>query len=426
MSGSAVLAVGPGIAKEPGFAEKSFAVMVLLYSTGAFLPLLQAGLNRGSDVWTGGLLTNALWISVYCVSLFLLLRNFDAPFAGVKGNWVILVLLSLATASILWSDAPILTLLRCIALYGTTVISLYFSCRYGTRELMTLSAWALGIAGTCSVFFVIFFPGYGIGSGDVQGDWLGIYGQKNNLGATMSIGFLVSLLLFRFTRPRRYRYLFLAVFMLIVVFRSDSTSSLVICAVLPVVIWASRVTFAPSPRQRWRRIGVVVLALSLVWVVALNFEGVTEALGRDAQLTGRTTIWVLVYQAIQEKPLLGYGYQAFWRGDEGPGGDIWEKIGQNLFYSHNGVLEVWLGLGLVGVLAFTATFVFLIVKTLHLLRKRLCLDSVWPWLFLCYLFLSNLTEASFMRSNTLPWILFSIVVLGFSRDIKISPSKLVL
>jgi O-antigen ligase len=161
-------------------------------------------------------------------------------------------------------------------------------------------------------------------------------------------------------------------------------------------------------------------------VVALNFEGVTEALGRDAQLTGRTTIWVLVYQAIQEKPLLGYGYQAFWRGDEGLGGDIWEKIGQNFFYSHNGVLEVWLGLGLVGVLAFTATFVFLIVKTLHLLRKRFCLDSVWPWLFLCYLFLSNLTEASFMRSNTLPWILFSIVVLGFSRDIKISPSKLVL
>jgi O-antigen ligase len=196
------------------------------------------------------------------------------------------------------------------------------------------------------------------------------------------------------------------------------------------------VTLALSSRLTWRRIGVAVLAMSLVWVVVLNseevtnaignnVEEVTNALGKDVTLTGRTAIWVLVYQAIQEKPLLGYGYEAFWRGDEGPGGDIWEKYGQNLFYSHNGFLEVWLGLGLIGLMAFTASFVFLIVRTLHFVRKRFCLDTVWPWLFLCYLFLSNLTEASFMKTNTLPWILFSIVVLDFYRDLRISNTKLV-
>jgi exopolysaccharide production protein ExoQ len=438
MSDPITLAVGRETVKKPGSTEKLFAVSVLLYSTGAFLPLLQAGRTRdsGTGIWMGALLTNALWISVYCISLFLLRRDFKDQFTRVKSNWVILPLLGLATASILWSDAPFLTILRCMALYGTTVISLYFSWRYGTRELMNLSAWALGIAGACSIFFVIFFPRYGIGTGDSQGDWLGIYGQKNNLGAAMSIGFLISLLLFRFTRPRRYRYLFLAGFMLILVFGADSTSSIVICAALPVIIWITRVTLALSLHLTRRRIGIGVLAMSLVCVVALNSEDVTNALGNDVEavinalgkdvtLSGRTAIWVLVYQAIQDKPILGYGYEAFWRGDEGPGGDIWEKYGQNLFYSHNGFLEVWLGLGLVGVMAFTALFVFSIVRTLHFVRNRFCLDTVWPWLFLCYLFLSNLTEATFMKTNTLAWILFSIVALGFSKNTRISNIKLV-
>jgi O-antigen ligase len=393
-----------------------------VYSTGAFIPVLQAGQSRDSGIWMGSLLTNTLWLSIYCISLYLLCKNFDAPFEQVKGNWVILVLLGLAFASIIWSEVPLLTALRCGTLLGTVIISLYISCRYGTRELMNLSAWALGIAGACSAFFIIFFPRAGIGSGDFEGDWLGIYGQKNNLGGAMSLGFLVFVLLFRFTRPRRYRYLFLAVFMLALVLGSNSTSSMVVCAALPAILWITRATLVPSPSLTWRRIGIMVLAVSLAWMIVPNFEQVTNALDRDVTLTGRTVMWGLVYQAIQEKPLLGYGYESFWRGDEGLGGEIWGKVGQNLFYSHNGFLEIWLGLGLVGVLAFTSAFVFSIVMALYFIRKRFFLYTVWPWLLLCYLFLSNLTEASFMRANTLPWILFLIVVIDFSKDLSRVPS----
>jgi exopolysaccharide production protein ExoQ len=423
MTNSIMLAAGREGAKKPGLAEKLFAVSVLLYSTGAFLPWLQAGLIRDSGNWMGALLTNGLWVLGYCISLFLLFRNFQSPFAHVKGNWVLLVLLGLAATSIVWSDVPLLTILRCVTLSGTTVISLYFSCRYGTRELMSLVAWALGIAGVCSALLIILYSHSGIGSGDFEGDWLGIYGQKNNLGAAMSIGFLVFTLLFGFTRPRRYTYLFLAGLMLVLVFGSNSASSIVVCAALPAILWITWAIVVPSPRLIWRRLGVVILAVSVVWVVALNFEEVTNALDRDVTLTGRTAIWVLVGQAIQEKPLLGYGYESFWRGDEGPGGEIWEKVGQNLFYSHNGFLEIWLGLGLVGVVAFTASFVFLIGRALGLVRRRFCLDTVWPWLFLSYLFLSNFTEVSFMRSNTLPWILFTVLVLDLSKDRRISTTS---
>jgi O-antigen ligase len=404
--------------KTPGITEKLFAIAVLLYSTGAFLPFLQPGRDPDSGVWMGTLVTNVLWSLTYCISFFLLLRNFQSPFASVKRNWILLALLGLATTSILWSDVPVLSMLRCVALYGTTVISLYFSRRYGTPEFLILCAWALAIAGCCSVLMVIFVPRYGIGTGEFQGDWLGIYGQKNNLGAAMSVGFLVSILLYRFIRPRRYRYLLLSVFTLALVFLSDSTTSLVICVALPLVLWMTRMVLVPSSRRKYLRIGIAVLATGIASGVAFNFEWVTNAIGRDPTLTGRTVLWGLVYEAIQERPLLGYGYEAFWQDGNGLAGDIWKNIGLNLFYSHDGFLEVWLGLGLVGLMVFTACLVSLVVRSLHLVRKRFCLNTVWPWLFLSYMILSNLTEVSYMKSNTLPWILFSILVLSWSEDLK--------
>jgi O-antigen ligase len=418
MNDSVALITGCKAPMGPGIIEKLFAASVLLYSTGAFLPFLQPGRDFDSGMWMGALVTNVLWSLTYCISLFLLLRNFQSPFAPVKRNWILLALLGLATASILWSDVPVLSMLRCVALYGTTVISLYFSRRYGTRELLILCAWALAIAGCCSVLMVVLFPRYAIGTDEFQGDWLGIYGQKNSLGAAMTVGFLVSILLYRFTRPRRYRYLIFSVFMLALVFLSDSTTSLVICGALPLVLWMTQMSLVPSSRRKLRRIGIAVLATGIAWGAAFNFEQVTNAIGRDATLTGRTVLWGFVYEAIQEKPLLGYGYEAFWQSGNGPAEDIWDKMGLHLFYSHDGLLEVWLGLGLVGLVVFTACLVCLVVKTLHRMRKRFCLDTVWPWLFLSYLILSNLTEVSYMKSNTLPWILFSILVLGWSGDLK--------
>ena len=156
---------------------------------------------------------------------------------------------------------------------------------------------------------------------------------------------------------------------------------------------------------------VVVLALT----IASDFEGVTSAVGRDEGLSGRAAIWLSAFQAIQERPLLGYGYEAFWQSDKTAAGSIWSSVGQNLFYSHNGLLEVWLGLGIVGVLAVSGCFVVACRRSLNAAWRRFCLESVWPLALLFYLLLSNLTEVSLMKGNTLPWLLFLTVVQVSSR-----------
>jgi len=164
--------------------------------------------------------------------------------------------------------------------------------------------------------------------------------------------------------------------------------------------------------------------LLVVIGAALKYDNVVEALGRDPALTGRPVLWGLVLGAVQDKPYLGYGYEAFWRGYEGRAGEIWSQIRSFQFYSHNGFLEVLLGLGLMGLISILIALTFFAKNALRVLREQKTLDTFWPWAFFLYLLASNLTEANLMRSNTLPWLLYTITALslcftgvrGFNRE----------
>jgi O-antigen ligase len=123
-----------------------------------------------------------------------------------------------------------------------------------------------------------------------------------------------------------------------------------------------------------------------------------------------------VTQAIQEQPILGYGYEAFWRGGGDRAGEIWKEFGEFLYFSHNGMLEVSLALGLLGVIVVAVAFGVLSWRALCLIRERFSLSTVWPLLFLWYLFVVNLTDDYLLRFHTLQTILFFVVVLGMPRD----------
>jgi exopolysaccharide production protein ExoQ len=400
----------PSTTAPPSSGEKVFTTILLLYSTAPFFPLLQGERDLETTGWVGNFTTNLIWIMFYLGALRFLLRRCPKPFAGLKKDWILLTMVGIGPISLLWSEEPILTFLRSGAMFGTALLSIYISRRYTIRELLTLCCWAMGIAAVCSVFFVVFLPKYGLGTGESEGSWIGIFGQKNNLGAAMAVGYLVSILLWEFSGSRRFRYLLLAGSMLGVIYLSDSATSLVICLAIPVFLWTIRYGLKVSKHPIRRKLSIAAGVAVLSLTIANNFESVTAAVGRNENLSGRTVLWLLTYEAIQERPYLGYGYEAFWQSEKTPAASIWSTFGQNLFYSHNGLLEVWLGLGVVGVFSILVCFVALCRRSLNEVRKRFCLESVWPMALLFYLFASNLTEASFMKGNTLPWLLFLTVV----------------
>ncbi len=71
-----------------------------------------------------------------------------------------------------------------------------------------------------------------------------------------------------------------------------------------------------------------------------------EAVGEDPTLTDRTKIWAFLL-SMHTNPLLGTGYESFWLGPRLQW--FWQTAGLGaLNEAHNGYLEVYLNLGIIG------------------------------------------------------------------------------
>ena len=98
-----------------------------------------------------------------------------------------------------------------------------------------------------------------------------------------------------------------------------------------------------------RLIGSYMLAAVAIFFLADTMVGIwpmlLHALGRDSTLTGRTDIWRQVLD-LHTNPLVGVGFESFWLGER------LRKIGELYWWqaneAHNGYLETYLNLGLIG------------------------------------------------------------------------------
>ena len=403
--------------REVTMGEKAFLVTALILASEAFLSIL-LGFDYLPGAGMGSLMMNTIWAIVFIVTYILLRRRGVSIPGELRKSPYLGLILAMPFLSVLWSANPTITLLASVALTGSALIALYLSLFFTSRELLRLLVWTMGIMGMLSVVWAICIPSLGIGTGEFEGQWLGIFSQKNVLGRMMSIGFLAALLLFKFTRGRRFQYLAFAGFMLALVCLAQSATSLVFCLGLPLIWWFTKYVLTPAPKMIWRRVILGAFGACIVWVLVIDFDQVVLALGRDEGLTGRTTLWTLVIGAVGLHPLLGYGYEGFWRGS-GAGGipdEIWEKFGQFLWFSHSGLLELLLAFGLIGAAVVLGVCLVLVGRSIARLRRAFVLETAWPYLFLIYLIIMNATDDYILNMHTLQTILFFTIILGVRHD----------
>ena len=134
--------------------------------------------------------------------------------------------------------------------------------------------------------------------------------------------------------------------------------------------------------------------------------GVLVAVWDDPTLSQRRTIWGLVWDRISERPLGGYGFFTFW--------DI-EELTQHVLLrrgssTHNSLVEVGLGLGLLGVVPFVA-IVVLAARNAGLAVWRRPGADTWMWAALvAFLLVENVTE-SFVLWFSYNWVLLMAAAL---------------
>jgi exopolysaccharide production protein ExoQ len=380
----------------------SYTVCVLILSTDAFLTLLIGG-NNPSDVTRGSPVMRMAWAVVYAITLVRVLGRLDRIAVIVRANKMLCALLGVAAVSVLWSIDPGVTLHGAVTLVFTTLFAIDMSMHYTITRQIRLVRIALLLVVGVSVLVEMTMPGMVPGSEFEGSAWHGVFGTKNVFGRIIALA-VASCLMPPLRKWSRVAMAAIGV-VLGVLARSVGTVGYIVAIVWLFGGW-SILKWSPKAR-RVALVGGIVIAVVVTCFTAENFGAVTAMIGRDPHLTGRTTLWELSLADIGQRPVLGYGYRAFWTETSRPARLIREESHwEDAPHSHNGYIDLTLGLGLVGLGVYAGVFGIVARRAYIFFMSSNEGYEKWPLTFLSLVFLYQLTESSIVTGDTIFWILF--------------------
>ena len=407
--------------KKLEIAEWIFTVIsVIIYSGGPFPLILSQGFGEGMidptpDPTDYSKLLASFFVN-YFITFGLLVLRWKKSLYVAKKEWTIWALVGIALASILWTFNSKLTINRSIQLAGSTLFGFYLATRYSIRDQLKLLSWSFMVVIILSILMVIIIPSYGTMSYGVHvGSWRGIYTHKNWLGRMMTIGNIVFLIMAMDQKKHRWWYWIGLSCTASLLLLSRSSSSILNCVTIFSIIPIYSIF-------RWRyllMVPTIIITVALSSSLSLwfneNANSILGTIGKDATLTGRTNMWPYIIDMIAKEPWLGYGYSAFWGDWNSPGATVWYAAKWTPPNAHNGLLDLWLALGLVGVLAFAIGLGIVVVRGLRWFRLDQSWSSFWPILCPTYLILANVSESFFLNFNDLFWVLYVSVAFSLAR-----------
>jgi O-antigen ligase len=249
----------------------------------------------------------------------------------------------------------------------------------------------------------------------LAGDWRGTFGHKNVAAPVMAMLVFVGLYL----TSRKYLISGIAITGLSAVFLVFSGGKSAMGLFALTLVLSSVVYALKSP---WLRASVCFIplftlnALTVGSVFNDRLAEILKLLPIDTTFTGRTDIWEFAISSLGLRPILGYGFAAFW------GTDSIEKLVKSDQYewaaaashSHNGYLDTALTLGYPGLALIIFIFVYSPLKDFSVAARSgnagpLAKLFMRLWLFGIYLS----SMESFLLDRADPtWFTFLVAVFG--------------
>ncbi|MGV8970516.1 MAG: O-antigen ligase family protein [Microbacteriaceae bacterium] len=184
----------------------------------------------------------------------------------------------------------------------------------------------------------------------------GIVGNSSLLGFVALVALIVfALQLAGRSVGKPWGLLWLATAAATTFFTRSATITLAIAALALLTCALLLIRRARSQRRRT----VVYLSLSGVIVIGATLAVVLRsqilgALGKSDDLTGRLDIWDAVIGLASERPVFGWGWVSFWAPWVDPFDSLIVKSGVRQLHAHNAWLDIWLQLGIIGLIVFVA------------------------------------------------------------------------
>jgi len=387
-----------------GLAFIASVTMLLIYAHIWYGPLTDYGRIEPSFI-------RLVFYPAYLLAALLVASHWLRLLKGLALSPFLIALFAFATASVFWSIAPDVTARRLVALGFTTLGGAALAARWRWPAFVEVIAVTFALMALLSFFMGVLKPDWGRMSELFPGAWRGVWVEKNSLGGMMALGALVQIAAAAIIPRRRLLWLLAAALCIVLVCLSRSKTSLLVL----LLGLAGHAFVALAKSGPMRAIGsswIAVLAGGAVGVIILGgWQVLLELLGKDATLTGRTKIWTALIRQTEGREGAGFGYGAVWDNPD-PGGPAMHIAREADFlpaHAHSGWLELFITLGLPGVVIF-----------------GLCLTQAWAgaawavyarrsgWLLLPFMLdysMMMITESITLNWHDLWWVLFVAVSL---------------
>jgi exopolysaccharide production protein ExoQ len=374
----------------------STAALALFFHKGPGLELAPASPLERACFWTG--------------YAFTFLEAFSRPqqiLIAVKRNPFVIGVALIAAISALWSDDPETSMRLAFGFCMWTLFGCFLAARYTTKQLLIHLGLALGVVVVASLATALIAPAYGMESGFNGGAWRGVFTTKNVFGEMMLLAVVVFGALVPIAGRLKILPLIGVALAITMIALSRATAALLIVPVLVITI-PIVLAFRNNDAVAALILCCLLAATAAATVLLVERDAVLSVLGKDATMTGRTVLWAQVASHISDRPFLGHGYGAFWEAASAASERLRAAVGWDAPHSHNGLLDIWLDLGLAGVVSLLAGFALALKRAWSGLRARTDADGVWATTFLVMLFLGNITESSIFQSYLI-WAIFVAV-----------------
>lgn len=390
------------------YAVSVMLILWILYSASGFrhplTPILHA------DNYEGAAIRQALFslAALSSIALMFLTGNLGKVLCM---NRSMLWLSILVPASIIWSAAPTLTLKRSILfLFG--LITLYSIVHAAKKpassmlQLLTTSAAAIALV-SLTIHFA-FGQAYTVNP--MRPGLAGITSHPNTLAPIMSIGFIASLGIHYKHALLKYclRIQQLLILISLILAQSITTLSTTLLAIGIYTLLAM-----DSYKRGLQQI-LIVLTLIAISIIGFNNLKQTafEVTGRDESLSGRDEVWSIVANEALQRPIFGRGFGAFWT--EGKGRELVHSW--NPRQSHNAYLDLWVDLGLIGLIALLIAYpgkLFIRWKSIQgsdYSHQRKAVAALYA-IAITYMLTYALAQSYFLRFDTFTFMSLTWVIL---------------
>lgn len=421
----------------------SSRLTVRLFATLVFFSVLAGQAWRNLLGWWG---FGAIALIILAGSIWLLV--------ALKPKWTwrgfpksVAAFMVLATLSLAWSAYPGASAIGIGLQWITTTTALFLALCLSWAELLRTLAlalrWILGLSIAFEIVVAVFvghavLPLWVAYSGKIPaafywsrglllhgGPIEGIVASRNLLGFIALLAlivFSVQVVAGTVARGRGIAWVVVAIVMLGLTRSATVSLALVAVGVAWLfALWARRL----SPLGR-RPLYLTATAVALATVVALvGFSGpLLGVLGKSEDLTGRFDIWGRVVALAGERPLVGWGWVSYWAPWVEPFDGLAVRKGVQYLQAHNAWLDVWLQLGILGLIVFAALTLSTLWRSWFLAvdRPRLGITdtspygvvSLLPLLLIVALLAQSLAESRILVESG--WVLLVVLAVTTKRQ----------